>query len=39
MLPTAVPETQMPFAKARRLLKYRDVIIIPGVVAIPAPSP
>ena len=39
MLPTAVPETHMPFANARRLQKYRDVIIMPGVVAIPAPNP
>jgi hypothetical protein len=39
MLPTAVPETQMPFANARCLVKYLDVIIMPGVVAIPAPNP
>lgn len=39
MLPTAVPETHRPFAKARRLLKYWEVMIIPGVVANPAPSP
>ena len=39
MLPAAVPETQIPFANARRLLKYFEVIIIVGVVAIPAPNP
>lgn len=38
-LPAAVPETQIPFANARRLLKYNETIIIPGVVDKPPPIP
>ena len=39
MLPAAVPETQIPLAKARCLSKYRLVMMIPGVVLNPAPRP
>lgn len=38
-LPAAVPDTQIPFASARLLLKYIDTIIMPGVVDSPPPIP
>lgn len=38
-LPAAVPDTQIPFANARRLLKYMDTMMIPGVVDKPPPIP
>lgn len=38
-LPAAVPDTQIPFAKARCLSKYCDTNIIPGVVDNPPPIP
>lgn len=38
-LPAAVPATHIPFAKARRLLKYIETIIMPGVVDRPPPIP
>lgn len=38
-LPAAVPDTQIPLANARRLLKYNDTIIMPGVVDKPPPMP
>lgn len=38
-LPTAVPDTQIPFANARCLSKYSETIIIPGVVDRPPPIP
>lgn len=38
-LPAAVPETQMPLAKARCLSKYSETIIMPGVVDKPPPIP
>lgn len=38
-LPAAVPDTQMPFARARCLSKYWDTITMPGVVERPPPIP
>lgn len=38
-LPAAVPDTQIPFASARRLLKYIETMMIPGVVDKPPPIP
>lgn len=38
-LPAAVPDTQIPLANARRLLKYIETIIMPGVVLKPPPMP
>lgn len=38
-LPAAVPETQMPLARALRLLKYIETMMIPGVVDNPPPIP
>lgn len=38
-LPAAVPETQMPLARALRLLKYIETMTIPGVVDKPPPIP
>jgi len=38
-LPAAVPDTQIPLAKARCLSKYCETITIPGVVERPPPMP
>lgn len=38
-LPAAVPDTHIPFARARCLSKYIDTMIIPGVVERPPPIP
>lgn len=38
-LPAAVPDTQIPLARARRLLKYIETMIMPGVVLSPPPMP
>lgn len=37
--PAAVPDTQIPFARARLLLKYIDTMMMPGVVDRPPPMP
>lgn len=38
-LPAAVPDTQIPFARARRFVKYIETMMMPGVVDSPPPIP